>query len=119
MKAPREADNGWEKAISRYFHANNIPVTWEYQTRRFEGLPGFEICRINPKAATEEAVWTRMPDHIRSFERRQRDSRQSLLILVTNRQYGDSVDDSIVVTRLGSYVQLLKAFIDKEPERYR
>lgn len=60
-----------------------------------------------------------MPDHIRSFERRQRDSQQSLIILVTNKQYGDSIDDSIVVTRLGSYVQLLKAFIDKEPERYR
>lgn len=119
MKAPHEGDNRWERVLSRYFHACNIPVQWEYQTRRFEGLSGFEIARINPKAGSEERVWQRMPESIRDFERRQTETHRELVILVTNRQYGDSVEDSIVVTRLGAYAPLLKAFLTSNPERNR
>lgn len=117
MKAPREASNGWEKTLSRYFHAANIPLNWDYGSRRFVGLSGFDIARLNPK--TEDLVWPRMPERFKSYEHRRTHTNSDIIVLVTNRQYGDSVDDSFVITRLGTFTPMLHALIATNPERYK
>ena len=41
-----------------------------------------------------------------------------VIVFVTNKRYGDSIDDSMVVLRLGAFIPMLKAFV-KETARGR
>lgn len=60
-------------------------------------------------------MWSRMPDYIRKYETA--DGKQ-VVIIATNRGYGDSVDDSMVVMRLGTFIPMLKALIETDRERW-
>jgi hypothetical protein len=74
--------------------------------------------RINPKTQ-EEPAWPRMPQMVRNYERKTAsDISKPVIVLVTNRNYGDSIDDTLVVMRLGTALPMLKAFIDTDKERH-
>lgn len=113
MKAPPEAS--WERVLNRYFAAMSIPLKWDGAAHRFRGMAGHSFARFNPKARNEEPVWKHMPMYISRYEEKEG---RNVIILVTNRQYGDSVDDSMVVMRLGTFMPMLKAFIDTDRERW-
>lgn len=114
MKSPKEINNRWERTLTRYFAAVGIPLRWNYGKRRFLGIKGHEFARLNPKSDKVENVWTRMPEYVRKYEA---DGKQ-VVIFATNRQYGDSVDDSLVVLRLGTFIPMLKALVDNDKERW-
>ena len=118
MRAAREAKNGWEKALSRFFAANGVDLRWNYIARRFEGVSGHIFARINPQK--EENVWKRMPEYVKRYEKSDRNIEgKQVVILATNRQYGDSVEDTLVVLRLGTFAPMLKAFIQQDIERWK
>lgn len=110
MKAPLEA--GWEKTLNRYFAANGVPLTWAPVAKRFTGIYGHTFARLNPRR--EESAWARMPER---FSPREEESK-GLVMFVTNKVYGDTVEDSFVVLRLGTFTPMLKAFIDMDKERW-
>lgn len=114
MKAPREA--GWEKTLTRYFAALGIPLRWKYAKRRFLGVSGHEFARLNPKSGKDESVWARMPEYVNKYERLAEG--KQVIVFATNRGYGDSVDDSLVVLRLGTFAPMLKALVDSDKERW-
>lgn len=110
-------EKGWERKLTRYLHAHSLPLQWNYSTRRFSGLPGFSIARINP--LVEDNAWASMPKRVLSYESRERNpSGDPVIVFVTNKRYGDSIDDSMVVLRLGAFIPMLKAFV-KETARGR
>lgn len=118
MRAARESRNGWEKALSRFFAAHAIKLDWNYQSRRFEGVAGHIFARLNPQK--EENVWKRMPEYVKRYEKPDKNSEgKQVVILATNRQYGDSVEDTLVVMRLGTFAPMLKAFINNDKERWQ
>jgi len=114
VRSVKEAS--WEQTISRYFAAVGIPLRWEGLRKRFQGIAGHEFARLNPKSNKNEAVWTRMPEYVKKYERLA-DGKQ-VVVFVTNRGYGDSVDDSLVVLRMGTFAPMLKAFIETDKERW-
>lgn len=112
MKSPKEGDERWERTLSRYFAANGIPLTFYYQVRRFVGVAGHTFARLNPKKDVN--VWARMPDYIAKYEK----NKKQVVLFVTNRHYGQSVDSSFVVMRMETFVPMLKALIDSDKERW-
>lgn len=117
MRASREAASGWERVLTRYFAATGIPLRWEYGRRRFEGISGHLFARLNP--AREEALWANIPKFVRKYESDDTNpSSLPVIIFVTNRRYGDSVEDSLVVMRLGAFAPMLKSFVDSDKERW-
>lgn len=111
MRAPTE--RAWERVLTRYFSAHNVPLKWDGLHKRFTGIAGHNFARINPY--NEESAWARMPNR---FSARETGS-DNTVIFVTNRKYGDSVDDSFVVLRLGTFLPMLKALVDTDKERWR
>ena len=117
MKASREAASGWERVLTRYFAALGIPLRWDYGTRRFTGVSGHLFARLNP--AKEDAMWANIPKYVRKYESSEHNgSSVPVVIFVTNRTYGDSVDDSLVVMRLGTFAPMFKSFVDSDKERW-
>lgn len=118
MRAPKEKGTRWENVISRFFSASGIPLTWEPVKKRFTGIRRHAIGRVNPSAKTGldgmDSAWRLMPQYLRKIEA---DGDNGILI-VTNLRYGDQVEDSIVVLRLGTFTPMLKAFIDADKERW-
>jgi hypothetical protein len=60
-----------------------------------------------------------MPEYVKRYElpERNREGKQ-VVIFATNRQYGDSVEDTLVVMRLGTFAPMLKALIAQDKERW-
>lgn len=117
MRAARESRNGWEKALSRYFAAHAVDLRWDYASRRFTGIAGHIFARLNPQK--EDNVWKRMPEYVKRYEQSDRNSEgKQVVIFATNRQYGDSVEDTLVVMRLGTFAPMLKALINQDKERW-
>lgn len=112
MRAPREGGIRWEYTLGRYFAAHGIPLTFVYRIRRFVGVAGHTFARLNPKKDVN--VWARMPDYIAKYEK----DKKQVVLFVTNRQYGQSVDSSFVVMRMETFVPMLKALIDSDTERW-
>jgi hypothetical protein len=94
--------------LARYFTVNGIPLTW---AGRFKGLYGYSIKRMNPR--TIEKTWARMPDRMTTYER---DERKPVIIVVTNKMYGD-VGDSYVVMRLDTFLPMFATFYKENKER--
>lgn len=115
MRSVKEGGTTWERTLGRYFAAVNVPLQWNALKKRFVGISGHEFARINPKARNGENVWVRMPEYIKRYEH---SSGKQVVIFVTNRQYGDSVDDSLVVLRIGTFIPMLKALVDNDKERW-
>ena len=113
MRPPREGKERWERTLSRYFATYGVDLRWSYPRRRFIGIANHVFARINPR--NESNVWQRMPDFIRKYETAEG---KQVVVLVTNRMYGDSVDDTLVVTRLGTFVPMLKALVETDRERW-
>jgi hypothetical protein len=115
MKAPSEQH--WENTLTRYFAAWGIPLRWDYGKRRYRGISGHLFARLNPRV--EENVWVRMPEYLKKYEHQDRnpDGRQ-VVIFTTNKIYGDSVDDSIVVMRLGTFIPMMKSLLETDKERW-
>ena len=108
MRAPKEADNGWEKALTRFFAAHSLPLQWNYRTRRFTGIAGHLFARMNP--SLESKMWCNMPRWVREYETDSANpDGKGVVIFATNRRYGDSIDESLVVMRLGTFIPMLKA----------
>lgn len=110
MKAPMEA--AWERTLSRYFAANSIPLTWDARRKRFLGVAGHAVARLNPRS--EASVWARMPELFGRFEKDDRNT----IVFVTNKVYGDTVDDSFVVMRIGTFIPMMKALVESDRERW-
>lgn len=113
MRSVKEAT--WERTLGRYFAALGIPLRWNAVKKRFTGVSGHEFARMNPKAKNGVNVWQRMPEYVKRYEQ---SSGKQVVIFVTNRQYGDSVDDSLVVLRVGTFIPMLKALVDTDKERW-
>ena len=117
MKASREAASGWERVLTRYFAAFGIPLRWDYGTRRFTGVAGHLFARLNP--AKEDAMWANIPKYVRKYESSEHNvSSVPVIIFVTNRVYGESVEDSLVVMRLGTFAPMFKSFVNSDKERW-
>lgn len=115
MKAPEEKTDRWERTLSRYFSANGLPLQWNYKARRFLGIARHTFARINPRQEHHTVnAWVKMPDRLRRFE----SDGNNAVILVTNKRYGDDVEDSIVVMRLGTFMPMLKAMYNNDKERW-
>ena len=56
-----------------------------------------------------------MPEYVKRYEQK---SGNKVIVFVTNRRFGDSVDDSMVVMRMGTFAPMIKAFIDADRERW-
>lgn len=107
MRSVREAT--WERALARYFTIHSIPLKWDGVAKRFLGIRGLMISRINPQV--EESAWAEMPKRIRAYEAKDRNpDRLNAIVLVTNKRYGDSIDDTMVVMRLGTLLPMLKSY---------
>lgn len=113
MKAPRAASKGWEKVLERYLIAHGLPIRWDGLRKRFFGIAGHSISRINPY--DEDAIWATMPMYLKRYEK---NTEKQAIVVVTNRRYGDSVDDSMVVLRLGTFAPMLKALYEADKERW-
>lgn len=111
MRAPQEA--AWNRTLERYFVACGLPIRWDGVAQRFQGIAGHALSRINPYK--EDAIWAKMPMYLK---RREQDEQKQAIVIVANRKYGDSVDDSIVVLRLGTFAPMLKAFYEADKERW-
>ena len=115
MKAPYNRSNRWENTLTRYFAAIGIPIRWDWIQKEFLGLHGFTIKRINPRTDNAEGnQWRLMPQNLRKAEM----EGKRVVILVTSKRYGDDVEDTIVVMRLGTASPMLKALIDNDKERW-
>ena len=114
MKPVSESTRGaWERTLTRYFAAHGVPLSWDGWHKRFVGVAGHAFSRMNPRS--EEGVWTRMPEYVKKYEKL---TDKQVVVFVTNRQYGDSVDDSLVVMRMGTFTPMLKALVDGDRERW-
>lgn len=114
MRAPRDRDGNWERGLVRYFLSYGIRVKWDAVAKRFTGISNMCIARRSP--FKEEAVWQRMPEYIRRYES---NNSGNVVVIVANRQYGDSMDDALVVTRLGTFIPMLSAMVTNDPERWQ
>lgn len=106
----------WEHTLTRYFAAHGLPLRWSYPRRRFLGIAGHMFARLNPYK--EDKMWELMPQHLKQYEQDRNPDGKQVVIFATNRRYGDSVDDTIVVLRLGTFMPMLKALIDSDKERW-
>lgn len=113
MRAPKEQSNAWERVLTRYFAAIGIPLKWEGLAKRFTGVAGHDFVRFN--SLSEEKVWPRMPEYVKRYEKL---TDKQVIVFVTNRRYGDSVDDSLVVMRMGTFTPMIKAFVEADKERW-
>ena len=59
-------------------------------------------------------MWARMPEYMNRLGK----TEDNVVVFVTNKQYGDSVDDSYVVMRLGTFIPMMKALLESDKERY-
>lgn len=116
MKSPKEGNERWERTISRYFAAYSLKLQWSYPQRRFVGIAGHLFARLNPH--NEVKMWELMPQTLRKYEKERNPDSKQVVIFVTNRRYGDSVDDSIVVMRLGTFLPMVKALVESDRERW-
>lgn len=115
MKSPKETGGRWESTLTRYFAAYGIPIRWDGIHKRFTGFRKHTVKRINPSSPTAEGnQWRLMPQNLRKAEV---DGQRAILI-VSSKRYGDEVEDSIVVMRLGTASPMLKALIDNDKERW-
>lgn len=113
MKALRSSSNGWERLLERYFVSYGLPLRWNGVHKRFTGIARHTVSRINPY--DPDTIWARMPMYLKRYEQH---TEKQAIVVVTNRRYGDSVDDSIVVLRLGTFAPMLKAFYEADKERW-
>ena len=108
----RVSEQSWDKLLARYLTSNGIPLTWDWVAKRFTGVAGHRFARKNPKS--EAQVWARMPEYMNRLGK----TEDNVVVFVTNKQYGDSVDDSYVVMRLGTFIPMMKALLESDKERY-
>jgi hypothetical protein len=113
MKAPvKTGDDGrWERTIARYLTANKIPIRWK--GGMFQGIAQHTIRRIAPMRRGTDETLARMPAYFR-----QRRDEPNLIVLVTNRMYGDDIEDSLVVMRLGTLTPMFATFVNNDRERW-
>jgi len=116
MKAPKEGNERWERTLSRYFAAYGVPLRWSYSARRYKGIAGHLFARLNPY--NEDKMWQLMPQTVRKYENERNPDGKQVVIFATNRRYGDSIDDSLVIMRMGTFVPMLKALVDSDKERW-
>jgi protein gp37 len=116
MKSPKEGKERWERTLTRYFAAYSVPLRWSYPRRRFTGVAGHLFARLNPY--NEDKMWQLMPQTIRKYENERNPNGKQVVIFATNRRYGDSIDDSLVVMRMGTFIPMLKALVDSDKERW-
>lgn len=113
MRAPKQ--NAWERVLSRWFSAIGIPLRWDGHAKRFLGMSGHSFMRINPFA--EEKFWERAPERFHQYEK-ERAHGKRLIMIVASKRYGDNVEDALVLTNIGTFAPMLKAFIDADKERW-
>ena len=113
MKAAKR-QSGWEPLLTRYFAAVRIPLRWDARAKRFVGLAGHAVARINPIA--EEGWWTRAPEFLRRYEAKE--PHKKVVLIVASRRYGDNIEDAIVVMRVGAFAPMVKALVEGDRERW-
>jgi len=104
------SERAWDKTLSRYFSAVGIPLSWDARAKRFTGVAGHVFARRNPRS--EADVWKRMPEYVRRL------GSDNAVIFITNKQYGDSIDDSFVVMQIRTFIPMMKALVDSDKERW-
>jgi hypothetical protein len=118
MKVPatKGGDNGrWERMIARYLTANRIPLTWRGKMTGFTGIAGYGFRRIAPKRAQflSEETWSKMPEYMKKYSHI-----SNLIVFVTNKTYGDNIEDTIVVMRLSTFTEIFATHVNNDRERY-
>lgn len=117
MKAPAEKGGAWERTIERFMVSSGVPLRWDALARRYRGVAGHMFARLNPRV--EAGMWANMPKYVNKYEAQDRnEDGKRAIIIATNKMYGDSVEDSLVVMRLGTFAPMLKAFIQSDRERW-
>ena len=115
VKAPtRSGDTGsWERALARFLTVNKVPVTWK--TGKFAGISSYTLARIAPMRArlNPDESLSKLPLFFRL-----RQHERNLIVFVTNRKYGDDLEDSLVVMRLGTFMPMFATHINSDRERY-
>jgi hypothetical protein len=114
MRAAK-TQQGWEGILTRYFYAIGINLRWNARDKRFRGMSGHSIARINPRV-TEESFWKSAPEFVRKYEKLA--PHQRVILVVASKSYGDNVEDTLVLTRMGTFAPMLKAFIESDKERW-
>jgi hypothetical protein len=112
VPVPRADKGVWERAISRYLHGNRIPLTWK--GGQFVGLHRYTFRRIVPKRANQDPSQSlsQLPRYFK-----ERADEQNLIVFITNPQYGDSLEDSLVAMRLGTFGPIFETHINNNRER--
>jgi hypothetical protein len=119
MRAPAARTNvkhAWERTICRYLSGYNIPLSFLSPMQGFRGIYGFTFRRIVPKRRGDDpgAIrWERIPKFMRDHN-----DEPNLILFVTNPTYCDSIEDVIVVMRLGTFGPLFASHINTDRERY-
>jgi hypothetical protein len=55
-----------------------------------------------------------MPEYVKRYG----GTNDNVIVFVTNKEYGDSVDDTYVVMRMGTFIPMMKALLDSDRERW-
>jgi len=105
----------WERLIARYFSAEALPLTWDGAKRRYTGIAGHEIARVNSSDPANLGTWKKLPERFKYVEDR---TDKRVILIVNNARFGDGVEDSLVVMRLGTLTPLLKALVNNDKERW-
>jgi len=106
------SEQNWDATLTRYFAAHGLPLRWDGVHKRFKGIAGHVFARKNPKL--EDRVWARMPEYVKRYG----GTNDNVIVFVTNKEYGDSVDDTYVVMRMGTFIPMMKALLDSDRERW-
>lgn len=116
MKAPRIGAL-WEKAICAYMASSGVPAfRFDGMRHRFTGIKGFSFVRIMPHS---EGGWAKVPLNFRRYEtERNQGSPHPVVMFATSRHYGTEVEDTFVITRLGTFAQLMATAVAADPGRY-
>ena len=117
MRVPKtKALRDWEKLISKYMVSVGVPLRWDERSKRFQGVKGFSFTRIAPAS---DGGWSRIPQFLRRYESElSNGSPHPVVMFVTNTRYGPDIEDSLVVTRVETFTEMLRICVENDPNRY-
>ena len=111
----RRRARDWERIVARYFAAVGLPLRWDGSKLRYYGIARHEIARVNSSTPAEQGTWKKMPERFKYIEDK---TDKNVIMIVNNARFGDGVEDSLVVMRLGTFGPLMKALYDSDKERW-
>lgn len=114
----RSENNGWERMISKYVVGAGVPMfSWDGIARRFQGPKGLRFTRYS---TFTKKGWNGVSDEFKRYNttRKNPGEHGDLVMFVVNKQFGPSISDTYVVTRLDTFSKILSEAVTANPERY-